>query len=248
VSRPRIRTLKPEFWADERVGGLSRDARLALVGLVTMADDEGRLRALPAGIVGHAYPYDGVTPRRLAGWLDELAATQIVVRYEHAGQPYVAFRQWRSRKDMSDPLVAQLITRPSASLLPAPPDAAIRDANAVTGLSDAPTDAAHSVNDHGGLSDRSRASRASADRIGSDRKGTEFPPTPPAGGRARDKTHFEEQMRSYVASLLPGAPEDCAVPVVRGALHGGARDDQAVVAFIERARPELLNYLAAEDT
>lgn len=36
-SRPRIRTLKPECWQDEKIGQLSRDARLLFVGLITMA-------------------------------------------------------------------------------------------------------------------------------------------------------------------------------------------------------------------
>lgn len=57
-TRPRIRTLKPELWQNEKVGDLSHGARLLFVGLITMADDEGRFRARPSVILGHVFPYD----------------------------------------------------------------------------------------------------------------------------------------------------------------------------------------------
>ncbi len=122
TGRPRIRSLKPEAWADEKVGVLSRDARLLFVGLLTMADDEGRLRALPAAILGHCYPYDRDAPKLLDRWIAELVASGIVVAYEHDSFPYLAFRNWARH---------QRINRAAASRIPGPPDAGIRDANSV---------------------------------------------------------------------------------------------------------------------
>src|SRR3712207_884928 len=95
MSRPRIRTIKPELWADERIGALSRDARLLLIGLVTMADDEGRLRALPAAILGHCFPYDDDAPRKLSKWLREITDSGAVIAYTVDGKPYIAFRHWK---------------------------------------------------------------------------------------------------------------------------------------------------------
>ncbi len=125
--RPRIRSLKPEIWADEKVGGLSRDARLLLVALITMADDEGRVRALRASILGHAFQYDEDAPRKLGKWMDEVVASGMVVAYENGGVPYLAFRHWAMH---------QRINRAVASSLPAPPDHVIVTEN--------------SVKDHGG--------------------------------------------------------------------------------------------------
>lgn len=122
VSRARIRTIKPELWQDERIGDLSRDARLLFVGLVTMADDEGRLRALPAGILGHVFPYDQDAPKKLDGWLSEVEATGMIVGYQNGGRPYMAFRNWARH---------QKINRASDSVLPPPPNDAIRVANSV---------------------------------------------------------------------------------------------------------------------
>ncbi len=112
MSGPRIRTLKPEMWADERVGGLSRDGRLLWTVLLTMADDEGRLRALAPGIIGHGYPYGDATTGEVETWLAELAAAGLINRYEHAAVPYVAIYRWARH---------QKINRPTPSSLPAPP-------------------------------------------------------------------------------------------------------------------------------
>lgn len=111
--RPRIRTLKPELWADEKVGDLSHGARLLFVGLISMADDEGRLRELPAAIIGHVFPYDSVSTAKVTRWLAEVEQSGMVIRYEVDGKRYVAFPQWTKH---------QRVDRPSPSDLPPPPD------------------------------------------------------------------------------------------------------------------------------
>ncbi|MGW0984323.1 HNH endonuclease [Streptomyces xiamenensis] len=55
---PRIRTVKPEFWEDEVVGLLPRDARLLFISTFNMADDEGLLRWTPAYIKASTFMYD----------------------------------------------------------------------------------------------------------------------------------------------------------------------------------------------
>lgn len=39
----RIRSIKPEFWADEKLSPLDPITRLVFLGLISMADDAGRL-------------------------------------------------------------------------------------------------------------------------------------------------------------------------------------------------------------
>lgn len=110
--RARIRSIKPEIWQDEKIGDLSRDARLLLLGMLTMADDDGRLLAAPMVILGHAFPFDSDAPKKLARWIREVERSGIVQFYEHNGKPYAAFRNWRQH---------QKINRPSPSSLPEPP-------------------------------------------------------------------------------------------------------------------------------
>ncbi len=95
MSRLRIRTIKPDAWTDEAISGVSRDARLLFVVLITFADDDGRFRDLPAQIIGHGYAEDpDVTAKKISGWMSELDAAGVIVRYEVAGKRYATFPKW----------------------------------------------------------------------------------------------------------------------------------------------------------
>lgn len=118
--RPRIRSVKPEMRQDERYAKLSYPARELFNGLITMADDEGRLRALTSGILGHVFPYDDDAVRKIKGWVGEIKASGMVVFYVDEGTPYGAFRHWAKH---------QKINRPSPSELPPPPDRKIVEDN-----------------------------------------------------------------------------------------------------------------------
>jgi len=132
--------VKPEIWQDEKVGDLSRDARLLLIGLVTLADDEGRLRAQVPAILGHVFPWDDdVTPAKIKRWLGEVERQGLVLRYESDGKPYMAFRHWRRH---------QRPNRATSSVLPDPPDPDVVRNNAVP-LTE------RSVNQHGADTERS---------------------------------------------------------------------------------------------
>jgi hypothetical protein len=54
----RIRTVKPEFWEDELLGVLPRDARLLFIATFNLADDEGLLRWTPSYLKASAFMYD----------------------------------------------------------------------------------------------------------------------------------------------------------------------------------------------
>jgi hypothetical protein len=100
----RIRTIKPEFWSDEKVARCSRDARLTFWGLVSEADDEGRMLYVPKKLAGVIYPHDDdVTPRRFDGWVRELEGQGIVVIYEAHGFWYLAFLNWQKHQKISHP-------------------------------------------------------------------------------------------------------------------------------------------------
>lgn len=109
---PRIRTLKPSFWSDQDVGQLSRDARLCLIALISMADDEGRFIATPAALIGYAYPFDRVSPARVKSWINEIAKHGVIELYTRDGDLFGHLPKWAAH---------QRINRPTPSGLPAPP-------------------------------------------------------------------------------------------------------------------------------
>ena len=52
----RIRTIKPEFWQNEKLSSVSPDAALLAIGLLNYADDEGFFNANPALIKAAIFP------------------------------------------------------------------------------------------------------------------------------------------------------------------------------------------------
>lgn len=115
--------MKPELFADEKVGSLRPVARLLFIGLITMADDEGRLRELHGAICGHIFPWDEkVTPKQVAKMLAEVADSGLILRYESGVGKYIVIRHWARH---------QRINRPVASALPPPPDPVIIEENSV---------------------------------------------------------------------------------------------------------------------
>lgn len=74
----KIRTIKPEFWQDERLARVSRDARLLFIGLLNLADDFGTLRGNPHLIRGQVFPFENIDLEPL---LAELAGIGRIIRY-----------------------------------------------------------------------------------------------------------------------------------------------------------------------
>jgi hypothetical protein len=108
----RIRTIKPSFWQDAGVAQLSREARLLMLGLVSIADDEGRFVASPAAIIGYVYPHDqDVSHAKVKRWLAEVEKHCHLTLYTVDGLMYGSWSNWTKH---------QAINRPSTSPLPAP--------------------------------------------------------------------------------------------------------------------------------
>ena len=67
---PRIRTVKPEFFSHEGLAALPFAARLLAIGLLQIADGEGRMRWIPKQIEAHVFPFDVVDLDALATGLE----------------------------------------------------------------------------------------------------------------------------------------------------------------------------------
>lgn len=78
----RIRTIKPEFWEDEKIGQLTPWSRLAFIGTWNLCDDEGLLRWTPDYINASLFMYDDFTPKRVQTFMDEIVAAGLVLPYK----------------------------------------------------------------------------------------------------------------------------------------------------------------------
>lgn len=103
----RIRTIKPEFWADEKLSPLSPLTRLTFLGLISMADDAGRLLDNTKQIDAFVFPN---TNHSTKDALEELARLGRIIRGKtESGQPVIEIAKWQEH---------QRVTHPSSYTLP----------------------------------------------------------------------------------------------------------------------------------
>ncbi len=81
----RIRTIKPEFWTDEKIVGLSPLARLLFIGLWNFVDDEGRAPFSPARLKMQILPADNADISEIIG---EIRRDGLIAVYEVDGKEY----------------------------------------------------------------------------------------------------------------------------------------------------------------
>jgi hypothetical protein len=97
----RIRTIKPEFWNDEKLGPLDPLTRLVFLGLISMADDAGRLVDNLKQIDGFIFPDTDDTSRDS---LDILARNSRIIRYTSAsGQKLIQVAGWTKHQRVDNP-------------------------------------------------------------------------------------------------------------------------------------------------
>lgn len=107
----RIRTVKPEFWTDEKVVELSPMARLLFIGLWNFADDEGRMIYSPKRLKMQIFPADVCDLPALVG---EIRGRNLVIVYNVKGCEYLQITGFSKH---------QKVDKRTASRLPPPTSA-----------------------------------------------------------------------------------------------------------------------------
>lgn len=133
----RIRTIKPLFWDDLKIGRLSRDARLLYIGLWNFADDLGVVIADPVWLKSKIFPYDKIQLQQFEGWLKMLEETGFISLLSVKSERFYYLPTFSRH---------QVINRPN-----------LEDVNVRKELLDSILDeiSEQSVNNHGTISERS---------------------------------------------------------------------------------------------
>lgn len=196
---PRIRSLKPEALQHRKVGPLSDRAFRLWVGMITQADDEGRLVAdvswLRVVVLGY---HPQVTDGDVEAALAEVVSAGLVRLYAVDGTRYGAFPSWRDH---------QRIDRPRPSMLPPSEASSSPRAPSVEASTQAPPRAI----------EPSSSDRRGSEGIGSgsDRRGSEG-----ASGSdvrrvlAARASHATEDESVTDTGITPGAPPAAGRPIV----------------------------------
>ena len=111
---PRTRTIKPEFWSDEKLARLSRDCRLTYIGLWNLSDDYGVVKGHPSWLKAQLYPYDeDLKLLTFSKWLDEIEAACMIVGFTSNDESYYYIKHFSEH---------QKVDHPSKQRNPAPPE------------------------------------------------------------------------------------------------------------------------------
>jgi len=106
--------IDPDFWNDGRVKRLSPTERLLFIGMISHADDEGRLLADPAFLRSKVFPYDDFSLEDITSMRDHIIEINPNVEiYQNASEDYLYFRKWPRYQKPS---------HPQPSKLPKPPE------------------------------------------------------------------------------------------------------------------------------
>lgn len=110
---PRIRSIKPEFWADFPTARLSRDARLLYIALWNFADEHGRMAGDPRFIKGQVFPYDDdLSADAVEALVQEIADTGKATRYVADGAPYLHLPKLRVHQRLEPNKVPSRLPEP----------------------------------------------------------------------------------------------------------------------------------------
>jgi hypothetical protein len=89
------RMVHTKLWSSERVGQLCHSARLLFIGCITLADDEGKLKAHPAYLKGQIFPYDeDVGAAEITKWRAKLHDAGLINLYTVDEKEYMQHPNW----------------------------------------------------------------------------------------------------------------------------------------------------------
>ena len=86
---PSRRMIHPDFWRSESMAQLTREQRLLFLGIVSNADDQGRLNAHPSLIRSDIFPFEDEPLDKISADIEAIAATGSLLLYDVNGRSYI---------------------------------------------------------------------------------------------------------------------------------------------------------------
>jgi hypothetical protein len=99
----RLRTVKPEFFDDEKLSSVSRDARLTFIGILIQSDDYGVVKGHPVWMKNNIYPYDEIKVAEFQKWITELEVIKAIIPFTHNGEQFYFIRTFSVHQKVDNP-------------------------------------------------------------------------------------------------------------------------------------------------
>lgn len=85
----RIRSIKPKFWDDTKIGRISRDARLLYIGLWNFCDDIGVVIGDSIWLKSKIFPYDQIQIQQFEKWMNELVINGFICLLSYKEERFI---------------------------------------------------------------------------------------------------------------------------------------------------------------
>jgi hypothetical protein len=115
----RIRTVKPEFWTDEKMAKLSRDARLVYIGIWNHSDDKGVCRGNPTLLRSQIFPFTespyfdhDMTLEKFTGLLKELEQMRRIYKFSVDGEDFYMVKNFPRHQRIDRPSATSFASAP----------------------------------------------------------------------------------------------------------------------------------------
>jgi len=99
----RIRTVKPEFWTDEKINSIDRDAALMFIGIWNHSDDNGIHPAKPKEVQWQVFPGGRASLKSVEKWIGQLLKVQLIIQYAIKGKEYWIVPNWHKHQRIDKP-------------------------------------------------------------------------------------------------------------------------------------------------
>ena len=104
----RIRTIKPKFFDDVKVGRISRDARLVYIGLWIFSDDIGVVVGDTVWLKSKIFPYDQIQVQQFEKWMNELVINGFICLLSYNGERFIYLPNFTRHQVINKPNTCDL--------------------------------------------------------------------------------------------------------------------------------------------
>ena len=109
----RRRLIDPRVWQSGHFKRLNMRQRLLWLGIITLADDEGKLRGEPAVIKADIFPFDSVNLKTVESDLSVLGNEGVLHSYQVEGDLYIWIPKWERYQKPSHPTPSKIPDPPA---------------------------------------------------------------------------------------------------------------------------------------